>query len=87
MQDDVLAEKTVPEFCRQSQPNRPILERLFVFTAQEPLPPDDSIRIVQASGRYDEVRIIGSDIADLLTREKSQTILPSSYVISRCTAK
>ena len=68
VQDDVLAEKTVPEFCRQSQPNRAILERLFVFTTQEPLQPDDSIRIVQASGRYDEVRIIGSDIADLLTR-------------------
>ncbi|PYR83953.1 MAG: hypothetical protein DMG18_11090 [Acidobacteria bacterium] len=71
VQDESLAEKTFPEFCRPSRPNHPLLEKLFVFEPHEPLPPDDSLRIVEASGRYDEVQIIGNDIADLLHRGES----------------
>ena len=71
VQDESLAEKTFPEFCRPSRPNHPLLEKLFVFEPHEPLPPDDSLRIVEASGRYDEVRIIGNDIVDLLQRGES----------------
>src|SRR5438067_517848 len=58
VQDESLAEKTFPEFCRPARPNRPVLEKLFVFEAHEPLPPDDSLRIVAASGRYEEVRTV-----------------------------
>ena len=47
------------------------MEKLFVFEPHEPLPPDDSLRIVEASGRYDEVQIIGNDIVDLLHRGES----------------
>ena len=71
VQDESLAEKTFPEFCRPARPNRPVLEKLFVFEAHEPLPPDDSLRIVAASGRYEEVRSVGSDIVDLLNRGES----------------
>ncbi len=71
VQDESLAEKTFPEFCRPSRPNHPLLEKLFVFEPHEPLPPDDSLRIVEASGRYDEVQIIGNDIVDLLHRGES----------------
>jgi len=71
VQDEALAEKTFPEFCRPARPNRPVLEKLFVFDAHEPLPPDDSLRIIAASGRYDEVRIIGGDIVELLNRGES----------------
>jgi hypothetical protein len=68
VQDESLAEKTFPEFCRSSRASRAVLERLFVFGPEEPLPPDDSLRIVEASGRYHEVRTIGGEIADLLMR-------------------
>ena len=70
IRDESLAEKTFPEFCRTSRVTRPVLERLFVFNSptQDPLPADDSLRIVQASGRYNEVQTIGGDIADLLAR-------------------
>jgi len=71
VQDESLAEKTFPEFCRPSRPNHPLLEKLFVFEPHEPLPPDDSLRIVEASGRYDEVQIIGNDIVELLHRGES----------------
>ena len=70
-QDESLAEKTFPEFCRSSRPSRHILEKLFLFESHEPLPPDDSLQIIQASGRYSEVRTIGGDIADLLIRGES----------------
>jgi hypothetical protein len=71
VQDESLAEKTFPEFCRTSRASRAVLDRLFVFGLQDPLPPDDSLRIVQAFGRYNEVQIIGGEIADLLTRGES----------------
>ncbi|HYR41735.1 MAG TPA: 3'-5' exonuclease, partial [Terriglobia bacterium] len=71
VQDDSLAEKTFPEFCRPSRPSRHILEKLFLFESHEPLPPDDWLRIIQASGGYNEVRTIGGDIADLLIRGES----------------
>src|SRR5439155_27100175 len=38
IRDESLAEKTFPEFCRPERPNRPVLERLFVVDAHEPLP-------------------------------------------------
>jgi RecB family exonuclease len=66
IRDESLAEKTFPEFCRPSHPTRAILERLFVFDARDPLPADDSLRIIEASGRYKEVETIGADVADLL---------------------
>ena len=71
MQDESLGEKTFPEFCRTSRPGRAILEKLFVFEPHDPLPPDDSLRIVEASGRYNEIQTIGGDIVDLLTRGES----------------
>src|SRR5204862_3537092 len=37
----------------------------------EPLEPLAALRIVPASGRYREVEVIGSEIADLLTRNES----------------
>jgi hypothetical protein len=66
VRDESLADKTFPEFCRSSHPARAILEKLFVFEPHDPLPPDDSLRIVEASSRYKEVEKIGGDIADLL---------------------
>jgi ATP-dependent helicase/DNAse subunit B len=69
--DESLAERTFPEFCRVSRPGRSVLEHLFRFEPHEPLPVDDSLRIIQASGRYREVQIIGSDIAELLMRGES----------------
>src|SRR6266705_731098 len=71
VRDESLAEKTFPEFCRASRPNRPVLEKLFLFEPHEPLPPDDSLRIVETSGRYSEVQTIAAEIADLLTRGES----------------
>ena len=71
IQDESLAEKTFPEFCRTSRPNRPVLEKLFVFDPHDPLPPDDSLRIIEASGRYSEVQTIAADIVDLLKRGES----------------
>jgi CRISPR/Cas system-associated exonuclease Cas4 (RecB family) len=68
VQEESLAEKTFPEFCRSSRPSRAVLERLFVFGPEDPLPPDDSLRIVRASGRYNEIQAIGGEIADLLIR-------------------
>jgi hypothetical protein len=68
VQDESLAEKTFPEFYRTSRPNRPVLEKLFVFDPHEPLPPDDSLRIIEASGRYTEVQAIAADVVDLLKR-------------------
>jgi len=56
-------------FCRAAGPNAGILERLFAFdTANLPLEPSPSLRIVQAAGRYREVERIGSEIADLRAR-------------------
>lgn len=66
IQDESLAEKTFPEFCRSSSPSRAVLERLFVFDSGEPLAPDDSLRILEAPGRYKEAEAIASDIADLI---------------------
>jgi hypothetical protein len=66
IQDESLAEKTFPEFLRPSHPGRAVLEKLFVFEPHDPLPPDDSLRIIEAPGRYKEVEKIGGDIADLL---------------------
>src|SRR5215470_6253693 len=44
IQDESLAEKTFPEFCRSSHPERGILEKLFVFEHHEPFAADDSLR-------------------------------------------
>jgi hypothetical protein len=74
VRDESLAEKTFPEFCRPSNPGRAVLERLFVFAPgeeQPPLPPDDSLRIVEAPGRYKEIETIGGEILDLLERGAS----------------
>jgi len=70
LRDDSLAERTFPDFCRPSQQSRAVLERLFVFESDKPnelLPPDDSLRIVEAASRYKEVEKIGADIADVLS--------------------
>jgi hypothetical protein len=73
--DESLAEKTFPDFCRSSNPSRAVLERLFIFenaaADRVPLDPDDSLRIIEAGGRYKEVERIGSDIADLLNSNAS----------------
>jgi hypothetical protein len=66
IQDESLAEKTFPDFCKPSHPSRAVLEKLFLFEPHDPLLPDDSLRIVEASGRYDEVVTIGREIAALL---------------------
>jgi len=71
IRDESLAEKTFPEFCRTSQTSRPILEKLFVFEPRDPLPSDDSLRILEAPSRYKEVERIGSDVADLLASGES----------------
>jgi RecB family exonuclease len=68
VQDESLAEKTFPGFCRSSRASRAVLERLFVYGSEDPLPPDSSLRIIQASGRYNEIQTIGGEIADLLIR-------------------
>jgi ATP-dependent helicase/DNAse subunit B len=64
--DDLLAEKTVPEFCRTSHPSRAVLDRLFKFEPGDPLPADNSLRIIEAPGRYKEIETIGAEISDLL---------------------
>jgi len=67
IQDDSLAERSFPEFCRPSSPNSPLLERLFVYDAGlPPLDPLSSVRIIRTSTRYREVETIGSEIAGLL---------------------
>jgi hypothetical protein len=66
IKDESLAEKTFPDFCRPSHPGRAVLDRLFVFEPHEPLPVDDSLRIIEASGRYNEIATIGHEIAGLL---------------------
>jgi hypothetical protein len=67
VRDESLAERTFPEFCRSASPNSPLIERLFLFDCTaEKLNPLQSLRIVQASGRYREVEIIASEIAGLL---------------------
>ena len=71
VRDESLAEKTFPDFCRSSHPNRAVLEKLFVFEPHDPLPPDDSLRIIEAPSRYKEVEKIGGDIADLLAAAES----------------
>jgi RecB family exonuclease len=71
VRDESLAEKTFPDFCRSSHPNRAVLEKLFVFEPHDPLPPDDSLRIIEAPSRYKEVEKIGGDIADLLAAGES----------------
>jgi ATP-dependent helicase/DNAse subunit B len=68
IQNESLAEKTFPEFCRTAQQSRAVLDKLFVFEPHEPLPADDSLRIVETSGRYKEAETIGREIADLLER-------------------
>ena len=71
VRDESLAEKTFPEFCRSSKPGRAVLDRLFVFEQGTPLPPDNSLRIIETSGRYNEIEIIGGEIADLISRGES----------------
>jgi RecB family exonuclease len=71
VRDESLGEKTFPDFCRSSHPNRAVLEKLFVFEPHDPLPPDDSLRIIEAPSRYKEVEKIGGDIADLLAAGES----------------
>jgi hypothetical protein len=66
IRDESLAEKTFPDFCKPSHPGRAVLDKLFVFEPHEPLPPDDSLRIIEASGRYDEAVAIGREIVSLL---------------------
>ena len=77
IQNESLAEKTFPEFCRPAQQSRAVLDKLFVFEPHEPLPADDSLRIVETSGRYKEVETIGREIADLLERGET----PNQIVI------
>jgi hypothetical protein len=67
VRDESLAEKTFPDFCQSSNPGRPVLDRLFSFEPATPLPPDNSIRIIEASGRYNEIETIGGEIADLIS--------------------
>jgi hypothetical protein len=71
IQDESLAEKTFPEFCRPSNRTRAVLDKLFVFDPHDALPPDDSVRIVEAPTRYKEAEKIGGDIAALLAGGKS----------------
>ena len=71
VRDESLAEKTFPEFCRSSKPSRAVLDRLFVFEQGTPLPPDNALRIIEASGRYSEIEIIGGEIADLISKGES----------------
>src|SRR5262245_8158158 len=71
VQDESLAEKTFPEFCRPSHPSRAILEKLFLFDPHEDFPRDDWLRIVETSSRYKEVEKIGGDIVDLLRSGES----------------
>ncbi|HLH32695.1 MAG TPA: hypothetical protein VKY31_15955, partial [Terriglobia bacterium] len=73
IRDESLAEKTFPDFCQSSHPNRPILEKLFVFDPHDPLPADDSVHIIEASGRYNEVETIGAEIAGILELGESPT--------------
>jgi len=73
IQDESLAEKTFPEFCRPSHPSRAILEQLFLLEPHEPFSSDDWLRIVEASSRYKEVENIGGEIADLLASGESPT--------------
>src|SRR5262249_23097962 len=69
--DESLAKNPSPGFGGPSRPTRPVREKLFVFDPHEPLPPDDSLRIIEASGRYSEVQTIAADIVDLLKRGES----------------
>jgi hypothetical protein len=71
IRDESLAEKTFPEFCRASRPSLPVLDRLFVFDPATPLPLDNSLRMIEASGRYNEIEIIGGEIADLISKGES----------------
>jgi hypothetical protein len=71
IQDESLSEKTFPDFCKRSHPGRPVLEKLFVFEPHEPLPPDDSLRIIEASGRYEEIVTIGREVISLMERGES----------------
>src|SRR5438094_87639 len=64
VRDESLAERPFPEFCRPSHSSRPVLEKLFLFDPHDPLPPDNSLRIIEAPSRYKEVEQIGGDIAD-----------------------
>ena len=70
IQDESLADKTFPEFCRTSNPSRALLERLFVESGT-PLPSDDWLRIFELPGRYKEIEKIGGDICDLLLSGQS----------------
>jgi hypothetical protein len=69
--DESLAERTFPEFCKPSTRTRAVLEKLFLFEAHEPLPPDDSLKILELPGRYKEVEKIAGEIADLLASGES----------------
>jgi PD-(D/E)XK nuclease superfamily/UvrD-like helicase C-terminal domain len=71
IQDESLAEKTFPEFCRSAQPSRALLEKLFVFEPHVSLPADHWLQIVEASSRYREAEKIGGDIGDLLASGES----------------
>ena len=64
--EDELAERTVPDFCRRPQEDRPLLERLFEYEPADPLEPDPGLRVIEAAGRYDEIEYIGRRIRRLL---------------------
>jgi hypothetical protein len=66
VQDESLAEKTFPEFCRAAHPTRAVLERLFDFEPHEPLPPDGWLRVIEAPSRFKEIEAIGGAILDLV---------------------
>jgi PD-(D/E)XK nuclease superfamily/UvrD-like helicase C-terminal domain len=71
VQDESLANKTFPEFCRPAQPSRALLEKLFLFEPHDPLAGDHWLQIVEASSRYKEAEKIGGDIGDLLASGES----------------
>lgn len=74
VRDDLLAERTFPEFCHPNSSNRELIERLFVFEppretdSPQSLEPSPALHILQAPGRYREIEAIGSQILDLIDR-------------------
>lgn len=69
LQDESLADKTLPEFFHFSGPASPLLERLFVFDeagGKEPLAPSGRLQILHCADRYREVETIGAEISKLL---------------------
>jgi len=71
-----------PVFAGLPQPNRVVLEKLFLFEPHEPLPADDSLRIIEAPGRYKKVETIERRNCGLLgggreTRTRSPSWVPA----------